>query len=87
MYNYLKIYRLWVQIVEKHKQPKKDNPGQEKWVKAHDLIYTTLRISIEENTYSNIENITNDRTAWIILETNFKPQRSRQLYNFFMQNT
>lgn len=77
MNKYLKIYRLWIWIVGKHEQPRKDDTGLEKSVKVHDLIYTILRIGIEENAYSNIKNITNDRTACIILETNFKPRRSR----------
>lgn len=38
---------------------------------------------VEGNIYNDIKNITNARTAWIILETNFTSRRSRYINDMF----
>lgn len=83
MHNYFKIFGLWVYIIEKHKQPKKDNTSLEKWVKAHNLTYIALCVCIKRNAYSDIKNITNSKIAWIIFKTNFKSRGSGYLNNTF----
>lgn len=83
MRNHLQIFGLQIYIVPKHEQLRQDNADLEKWVKAYDLTYTALRICVEGNVYSDIRNITNIKTAWTILETNFKPQGSGYLNNKF----
>lgn len=49
IHDHLKIFGMWVYIVEKYEQPKQDNAGLEEWVKAHDLTCTALRMCVEGN--------------------------------------
>lgn len=74
---------MWADTVEKYEQPKEDDAGLKESVKAYNLTCTALCICIKRNTYSDIENITNAKTVWTTLETNFKPQGSRYLNNTF----
>ena len=83
MRNHLKIFGLWVYIVEKYERPIEGNAGLDEWIKVHDLICIALRICVKRNVYSDIENISNAKTAWITLETNFQPRDSGYLNNTF----
>lgn len=69
--------------MEKYERPAECDAGLDKWIKAHDLTYTALWICIEGNVYSDIENISNVKTAWTILETNFQPRGSDHLNDTF----
>lgn len=83
MRDHLKIFGLWTYIVEKHVQPAEGDAGLDEWTKAHDLTCTALRMCVEGNAYSDIENITNAKTAWTTLETNFQPRGSGYLNDSF----
>lgn len=72
MRNHLKIFDLKTYVIEKHEQPSEDDTGLDEWTKAHDFICTTLCICVKENTYSDIENISNAKMVWTTLETNFQ---------------
>lgn len=63
MRNDLKIFGLWVYIMEMHERPVEGDARLDEWIKAHDLTCTALRICIEGNAYNDIENISNARTA------------------------
>ncbi len=51
MRNHLKIFDLWVYIVEKHERPIEGDAGLDELIKFHDLICTALRICVERNAY------------------------------------
>lgn len=59
MHNHLKIFGLWIYIVEKHMQLAKDDTDLDRSTKGFNLTQITLCISIAENVYSNIQNIIN----------------------------
>ena len=83
MRDHLKIFGLWVYIVEKHERLVEGDAGLDEWIKSHDLTCTALRICVEGNAYSDIENISNAKTAWTTLETNFQPRGSGYLNDTF----
>ena len=82
MRDHLKIFGLWVYIDELTEAPDEDDE-EEEWMKAQDLTCTTIRICVEGNAYTDIENITNANKAWKTLEENFKPRGSGFLNDTF----
>lgn len=74
MRDHLKMFGLWVYIDEVTKPPE-DDDEEEEWTKQ-DLTCTAIRICLEGNAYTDIENITNANSAWKPLEENFKPRGS-----------
>lgn len=83
MCNYLKIFGLEVSIVKKHQRPIKDDTEQYEWINAHNLTYIVFQIYVERNVCSDIENISNTKTIWTTLETNFQSKGSDYLNNIF----
>ena len=63
MRDHLKIFGLWVYIVEKHQRRVEGDVGLDEWIKAHDLTCTALWICVEGNAYGDIENISNAKTV------------------------
>lgn len=57
---------------ELNKALDEDDEEEEEQMKAQDYTCTTIKICIEDNTYTNIENITNANKVQKNLEENFK---------------
>ena len=53
------------------------NPDDLKiWTVDHEKTYIALRLVVEGNTYTDIEDHSNTSEAWYLLEQNFKPRGS-----------
>lgn len=61
MRDHLKTFGLWVYIDELTEPP--ENDDEEEWTKAQDLTCTAIRICVEGNAYTDIENNTNANNA------------------------
>lgn len=61
MHNFLKIFELYINIVEQNTKNRKDDIIFENLINAHDLRYIALFIYIEEKIYNNIKNIINTK--------------------------
>lgn len=55
------------------------------WRAGHDKSCTALRLVVDWNAYSDIEDMTNVSEAWKLLETNFKPRGSGFLNDSFQK--
>lgn len=55
------------------------------WRAGHDKTCTALRLVVDRNAYSDIEDMTNASEAWKLLETNFKPRGSGFLNDSFQK--
>lgn len=75
-------FGLWIYIKERIQRPEEDDAAEE-WTKAQEVTCTAIRICVEGNAYTDIENITNASDAWKTLEENFKPRGSGFLNNTF----
>ena len=60
--------------MDEHEQQAEGDAGLANWIKANDLTCRALRICEGKNVYSDIDNITNSKTKWTTLETNFQPR-------------
>ncbi len=80
--DHLKMFGPWV-FIDELTEGGEDDDKEEEWNRAPDLTCTAIRICVEGNAYTDIENITNANSAWKILEENFKPRRSGFLNDTF----
>lgn len=63
--DHLKMFGLWIYINE-FTQPPEEDDKVEAWTKAQDLTCTAIRICVEDNAYTDIENITKANNAEIL---------------------
>ncbi|MCJ1348107.1 hypothetical protein MMC31_006338 [Peltigera leucophlebia] len=71
----LKLFKLWTFIAIQKSAPV-DPDGLETWTVGQDEACTALRLVVESNAYTDIEDHTNASEAWYLLEANFKPRGS-----------
>ena len=71
----LKLFKLWTFIAIQKSAPV-DPDGLETWTVGQDEACTALRLVVEGNAYTDIEDHTNASEAWYLLEANFKPRGS-----------
>ena len=74
MRDYLKILDLWTYIEEQTTEPIGVSEAKlATWKTSHNKTCTALCLMVDENAYSNIEDLINASTVWKLLESNFKP--------------
>ena len=77
MKDYLKVLKLWTYVGGIQTAPPEegaDAAAVTAWTIGHDDACTALRLTVEGNAYSDIENLTNAAESWTLLEKNFKPR-------------
>lgn len=86
MRDYLKILNLWTYIDDQVTEPVgESNAKINAWKAGQDKTCTALRLVVDGNAYSDIEEIANASDAWKLLEANFKPRGSGFLNNAFQK--
>ena len=82
----LKMLELWTYIEDQATEPLGVTESKIAiWKAGHDKTCTALRLVVNGNAYSDIEDLTNASEAWTLLETNFKPRGSGFLNDAFQR--
>lgn len=82
----LKMLELWTYLEDQADLPTGVSEAKmATWKAGHNKACTVLRLVIDRNAYSDIEDMTNISEAWKLLETNFKPRGSGFLNDSFQK--
>ena len=82
----LKMLELWTYLEDQADRPTGVSEAKvAAWKAGHDKTCTALRLVVDGNAYSDIEDMTNASEAWKLLETNFKPRGSGFLNDSFQK--
>lgn len=82
----LKMLELWTYIEDQAALPTGVSEAKmATWKAGHDKTCTALRLVVDGNAYSDIEDLTNASEAWQLLEKTFKPRGSGSLNDTFQK--